>query len=89
MAKRRADFTDRDPDTEYKYMVQLISLILQRENARILISHKQRPQLDQDDETEGDMALLSECSEFPCLDFPTGVTNSVANILLSFPRNFP
>ena len=65
MAKRRADFTDRDPDTEYKYMVQLISLILQRENARILINHKQRPQLDQDDETEGDMALLSEDEAAP------------------------
>ena len=42
IAKRRRNFTERDSDTEYRYLMQLMALTLQRENAKILIDHRRR-----------------------------------------------
>ena len=60
IAKRRSHFTERDPDLEFKYSLQLLSTILQRENARILIEHKQRPQVFAEEESEAVILIEDE-----------------------------
>ena len=54
IAKRRREFTDNDPDTEYRYAMQQMSMALQRENARIFEAHIPRrigdPDTDDDDD---------------------------------------
>jgi hypothetical protein len=39
LAKRRRDFTERDPEVEFRYVMQQVSMVLQRENAKILVAH--------------------------------------------------
>jgi hypothetical protein len=43
LAKKRSAFTGRDPNIEYKYTLQQISMALQRENAKMLTAHMVRP----------------------------------------------
>lgn len=55
LAQRRKDYTGRDPQIEYKYMMQLLATTLQRENARIIANHRVHPNppaIDEDDHLE-------------------------------------
>ena len=42
LAKKRRDFTERDPEVEFRYVMQQVSMVLQRENAKILVAHGNR-----------------------------------------------
>jgi hypothetical protein len=51
IGKRRREFTGTDPDTEFRYSMQQMSMALQRENARIFEAHIPRRQEETQDES--------------------------------------
>ena len=60
LAKKRRDFTDRDPDLEYKYVMQQISMALQRENAKILAAHLVHNVSVESEDEEDEVVVLRE-----------------------------
>lgn len=60
LAKKRSTFTGRDPDIEYKYTLQQISMALQRENAKILVAHKVRPDVREAEDDEDEVVIPTE-----------------------------
>ncbi len=65
LAKKRKDYTDRDPELEYKYIIQQISMALQRENAKILAAHRVRRIGALDGDEEDEVVLMSEDEAVP------------------------
>jgi hypothetical protein len=63
VAKRRREFTGLDPDTEFRYAMQVMSMALQRENARIFEQHVPRrviPVEDADTDEDEPPIILDE-----------------------------
>ena len=60
LAKKRRDFTDRDPDLEYKYVMQQISMALRRENAKILAAHLVHNVSVESEDEEDEVVVLTE-----------------------------
>jgi hypothetical protein len=66
LAKKRRDFTERDPELEYKYVLQQISMTLQRENAKILAAHYVRNVPDESaGEEEDEVVIVREDGVMP------------------------
>lgn len=61
LAKKRKDFTGRDPNLEFKYILQQISMALQRENAKMLTAHVARPAAPEA-EDEDEVIILTEAA---------------------------